>query len=125
LILAFYPGLFIADANHVTRYHSHTILICSGPCPITCLPLRKRTALCSPLELIPVIYILPPLHDIQLIDLTEPLGDDSDADLQFGGPKAREELEKKLLKKLDRRMSILVVIYILNCEYHCILDFSR
>ena len=27
-----------------------------------------------------------------------------------------EEVEKSLLKKVDRRMSILVLIYILNCE---------
>jgi hypothetical protein len=37
-------------------------------------------------------------------------------DLQFGGPEARAKLEENLLKKLDLRMSILVVIYILNCE---------
>ncbi|KAF7776195.1 hypothetical protein Agabi119p4_4588 [Agaricus bisporus var. burnettii] len=43
-----------------------------------------------------------------------PQVDHSDAGLEFGGPKARKELEKKLLKKLDSRMSILVVIYVLN-----------
>jgi MFS family permease len=32
----------------------------------------------------------------------------------FGGPEARARLEKKLLRKLDARMSILVIIYILN-----------
>lgn len=32
----------------------------------------------------------------------------------FGGPRAREQLERKLLWKLDKRMSILVLIYILN-----------
>lgn len=34
--------------------------------------------------------------------------------MQFGGPEAREKLEKSLLKKLDLRMGILIVIYILN-----------
>jgi len=29
----------------------------------------------------------------------------------------RQELEAALVKKLDRRMSILVLIYILNCTY--------
>ena len=37
-----------------------------------------------------------------------------DQDAEFGGTEAREKLEKKLLLKLDARMSILVVIYIFN-----------
>lgn len=41
---------------------------------------------------------------------TEYSGDDSD----FGGPEERRKLERRLLWKLDSRMSILVVIYILN-----------
>ena len=35
-------------------------------------------------------------------------------DAEFGGTEARKELERRLLLKLDARMSILVVIYILN-----------
>lgn len=35
-------------------------------------------------------------------------------DEEFGGHEARKKLEKKLLRKLDARMSILIVIYILN-----------
>ena len=35
-------------------------------------------------------------------------------DDEFGGHEARKQLEKKLLRKLDARMSILIVIYILN-----------
>ncbi|KAI0089164.1 MFS general substrate transporter [Irpex rosettiformis] len=35
-------------------------------------------------------------------------------DEDFGGTEARLKLEKKLLRKLDMRMSILIVIYILN-----------
>ncbi|KAH8106011.1 MFS general substrate transporter [Cristinia sonorae] len=37
-----------------------------------------------------------------------------DTDAQFGGREARVKMEKKLLWKLDLRMSILVLIYILN-----------
>jgi len=37
-----------------------------------------------------------------------------DPDVEFGGSEARRKLEKRLLLKLDARMSILVVIYILN-----------
>lgn len=37
-----------------------------------------------------------------------------DPDVEFGGKEARTTLERKLLWKLDLRMSILVVIYILN-----------
>ncbi|KAI5124987.1 hypothetical protein M0805_007412 [Coniferiporia weirii] len=39
---------------------------------------------------------------------------DLDPDAEFGGHEARLKLEKKLLMKLDLRMSILIVIYILN-----------
>lgn len=38
--------------------------------------------------------------------------DDNDED--FGGHEARRKLERRLVMKLDFRMSILVVIYILN-----------
>lgn len=37
-----------------------------------------------------------------------------DLDAEFGGPEARKKLERKLLMKLDLRMSILIIIYILN-----------
>ena len=37
-----------------------------------------------------------------------------DIDAEFGGKEARLRLERKLLRKLDIRMSILIVIYILN-----------
>ena len=37
-----------------------------------------------------------------------------DPDAQFGGREAREALERTLLRKLDMRMGILIVIYILN-----------
>ena len=40
--------------------------------------------------------------------------DHADADSDFGGTDARKKLEKSLLRKLDLRMSILVIIYILN-----------
>ena len=37
-----------------------------------------------------------------------------DSDAEFGGTDARKKLEKRLLLKLDARMTILIVIYILN-----------
>lgn len=37
-----------------------------------------------------------------------------DPNAEYGGTEARKKLEKSLLFKLDARMSILVVIYILN-----------
>lgn len=36
------------------------------------------------------------------------------ADAEFGGYEARQKLERKLVRKVDMRMSILIVIYILN-----------
>lgn len=35
-------------------------------------------------------------------------------DEDFGGHEARVQLERKLVRKLDLRMSIMIVIYILN-----------
>lgn len=43
-----------------------------------------------------------------------PVAIDEDPDAEFGGYESRRKLERKLLWKLDSRMSILVVIYILN-----------
>lgn len=40
--------------------------------------------------------------------------DSVDSDAEFGGPEERARMEKRLLWKLDCRMSIMVVIYILN-----------
>ena len=37
-----------------------------------------------------------------------------DPDAEFGGHEARKVLEAKLLRKLDARMCILIIIYILN-----------
>jgi hypothetical protein len=45
-----------------------------------------------------------------------------DLDAEFGGMEARQALEKRLLRKLDTRMSVLIAIYILN--YVCI-SFPR
>ena len=38
----------------------------------------------------------------------------SDADAEFGGTEARKKLERRLLRKLDIRMSFLILIYIPN-----------
>ena len=35
-------------------------------------------------------------------------------DADFGGTDARKALEKRLLLKLDLRMSIMIIVYILN-----------
>ena len=37
-----------------------------------------------------------------------------DPDVEFGGSEERRTLERKLLWKLDCRMSIMIIIYILN-----------
>ena len=39
---------------------------------------------------------------------------EEDPNAEFGGTEARKALERKLLLKLDLRMSIMVIIYILN-----------
>ena len=39
---------------------------------------------------------------------------DEDPNARFGGLEARKKLEKRFLRKLDARMSIMIVIYILN-----------
>lgn len=59
------------------------------------------------------------------IDAVEEIGDQppelliSAGDEEFGGTEERKKLEKKLLRKLDLRMSILIVIYILNYVRLC------
>lgn len=50
--------------------------------------------------------------DVEKIDITR--AEDYDPDAEFGGHEARRRLERRLLWKVDRRMSILVLIYILN-----------
>jgi hypothetical protein len=53
--------------------------------------------------------------DLQPEDEEDRRDDDvDDLDAEFGGTEARKLLEKQLLWKLDLRMSILIVIYILN-----------
>ena len=44
-------------------------------------------------------------------------------DEEFGGHEERKKLEKRLLRKLDARMSILIVIYILNYVRNIFLRF--
>ena len=53
------------------------------------------------------------------------MGED-DKDAEFGGTEARRKLEKKLLLKVDLRMSILVLIYILNYvrSFHILLTLD-
>lgn len=43
-------------------------------------------------------------------------GSGSSGELNQDGPHVNKEVEAALLSKVDRRMSILVLIYVLNCE---------
>jgi hypothetical protein len=54
------------------------------------------------------------VNDEQLVPLLVPSDVALDIDDEFGGKEARLRLERELLRKLDMRMSILIVIYILN-----------
>ena len=54
---------------------------------------------------------------IEVIEVSD--GDDglttaADRDVEFGGIEARRKLERKLIRKIDLRMSILIAIYGLN-----------
>ena len=44
---------------------------------------------------------------------------DSDPDAEFGGTEARKHLERRLVRRLDMRMCILIIIYILNYVGGC------
>ena len=55
---------------------------------------------------------LPQENEIYDAQTEQVLNNDPDA--EFGGHEARKIMERKLLWKLDARLSILVIIYILN-----------
>lgn len=44
------------------------------------------------------------------------LQDSDDTRASFGDAELREKLERNLLRKLDTKLSILILIYVLNCE---------
>jgi hypothetical protein len=50
------------------------------------------------------------VENVDVVDMK----DFQDADAEFGGTEERKKLERKLLWKIDLRMSILTLIYILN-----------
>jgi hypothetical protein len=54
------------------------------------------------------------IGDTRVIQDGSNTADSRNNDAEFGGPEERKRLEAKLLRKIDARMSILVVIYILN-----------
>ena len=56
-------------------------------------------------------------------DLESPVDKKYDEDEEFVGHDARRHLERNLVRKLDFRMSILIVIYILN-YVRCSLSFA-
>lgn len=53
-----------------------------------------------------------PIEKADDVEAVNIVSDDPDA--EFGGTEARKKLERRLLWKLDARMFILVIIYILN-----------
>ena len=53
------------------------------------------------------------------IDEIDRRGDDEDPDAEIGGRDARIRMERKLIRKLDLRMCILIIIYILNYVSLC------
>jgi DNA-directed RNA polymerase specialized sigma24 family protein len=55
-----------------------------------------------------------PVGEEEEPDMDTPEQAPPDTEAEFGGREARLNLERKLLRKLDMRMSILVLIYILN-----------
>lgn len=54
------------------------------------------------------------VENLEQLDIGRKQEDGGDPDAEFGGTEERKRLEKKLLLKLDLRMSVLIVIYILN-----------
>ncbi|KAF7332162.1 MFS general substrate transporter [Mycena kentingensis (nom. inval.)] len=59
----------------------------------------------------------PPSHKLEyraLDPLLSHCDDYIDPDAAYGGHRARKELERQLVHKLDKRMSLLVLIYVLN-----------
>lgn len=78
---------------------------------------KKRGFLSSPMSAICIDSKSPESK------LQEDVSTFNDPDDEFGGKEARKALERKLLWKLDLRMSILVVIYILN-YVNSNIDFS-
>jgi hypothetical protein len=51
-------------------------------------------------------------YDVENVDINDTIQPHPDDD--FGGTENRKKIERRLLRKLDLRMSILIVIYILN-----------
>jgi len=54
------------------------------------------------------------VEDAKADSIHSPGFTEDDRDAEYGGREARQKLEKKLLRRIDLRMSILIVIYILN-----------
>ena len=76
----------------------------------------------SNLGFLPELYAVFPMPTsmdktdyVKPVDFLDQVNDANDPiDAEFGGAEARKVLEKKLLRKLDARCSILILIYILN-----------
>lgn len=65
-------------------------------------------------RIMPSAENVPARHDSEKMSRRLKLSESEDPDAEFGGTEARKILERKLLWKVDLRMSILVFIYILN-----------
>lgn len=67
--------------------------------------------------------LLPPImssiHKAEFQDEEQRVETTDDPNAEFGGTEARKQMEKKLVRKLDLRMSILIIIYILNYVRDC------
>ena len=57
---------------------------------------------------------ISPVHSLKEKDEAVEHVPVEDPDAEFGGKEERRRIERKLLWKLDCRMSIMIVIYILN-----------
>ena len=59
-----------------------------------------------------------------IIEVGSSNSDDYDGSDEFNDPVLRKGIERELLWKLDKRMAILVLIYILNfvsdCQFNCL-----
>ena len=61
-----------------------------------------------------IIAEISPVHSLKEKDEAVEHVPVEDPDAEFGGKEERRRIERKLLWKLDCRMSIMIVIYILN-----------
>lgn len=69
-----------------------------------------------------IILTVSPNYDLSTIltlaiDNEVLFSEEQRLDAEFGDTEAVKNLEHSLVRKLDRRMTILILIYVLNCEF--------